>query len=473
MRIAKLALVVFWLFALTTNAQEKTNCNFNINRALLHLKGTEYFKKDRQKAINYLIPCLELKNSNAQLIMGRLLLEEENEESHRKGFKLIKEAAEQDNSIAATDLGILYKYGKGCRLNYNKARKWFVKAHQLGSDKAAYTLGYLYLKGFGNIKQNYSKAIEWFEKSDYPMAKYWLGICYSQGYGVQKNAAKANQLLTTHFENPIDNNAMVFLENKTTVIPEKKTQLENETVSVEDIKEQDLEGTWIGDLLLFDWSGNTIEQKIPLQIDFVFDTENEILKTTVTVENREQEVSFTKIENTLYFDDFNSVLPHVSYSKNIPKNLKHQILSTDLLLKNLNTEEYLTGAFETYVHKWKEKGVPMRFVLKRKETFTNSGDELTDEALKALSSQDNSFIKLYPNPFENDLIVSYTLEKPSRTKVIISNLDGLKNEIIKPSAKQSAGTYRYFFEGTSLSKGMYIVTVLVDNQRKTRIVLKK
>ncbi len=60
---------------LVLNAQEQTlNCNENLQKTIAHLKGTATMKKDSLKAIEYLKPCLEAKNANAQLIMGHLYL---------------------------------------------------------------------------------------------------------------------------------------------------------------------------------------------------------------------------------------------------------------------------------------------------------------------------------------------------------------------------------------------------------------
>ncbi len=99
----------------------------------------------------------------------------------KKAFTWTKSKANNGDAEAACMLGILYKDGIGTPLNFNKARGQFQIAHALGSEKAAYSLGYLYLKGLGNIDQDYDKAIEWFKKSNYPMAKHWLAKLYYFG----------------------------------------------------------------------------------------------------------------------------------------------------------------------------------------------------------------------------------------------------------------------------------------------------
>ncbi|WP_299160890.1 T9SS type A sorting domain-containing protein [uncultured Tenacibaculum sp.] len=471
MKTTKIVLGIFCLLAIMSHAQKKEiDCNFNMNRAVFHLEGNELFKKDKQKAIEYLIPCVEAKDPLAQLIMGRILLNSNNENKHHRAFKLIKASAKQNNPIAAADLGILYKYGKGCALNYNKARKWFKIAVELGNDKAAYTLGYLYLKGFGNIKQNYTKAVSWFQKSDYPMAKYWLGVCYYYGYGVNKNITKANELLRTNFKEEVKNYQTTNAENIASTSKEIIKE-ENIFLNSQNITPKKLNGTWKGDLLFFDWSGNNIENKVSFEIVFNHNKENNILK--VKINDQEQKVNFTQIANSLYFEEFTTKLPHTSFIKEIPSKLTHQILSSTLSLKSLKSGEYLTGSIETHVSEWNERGVPISFVVKKDVKFKNSNEKLSNEAMAALSKQENSFIKLYPNPFENDLIISYSLNQKQSTKVMITNFNNFKEVVVKPVSIQEPGTYQYFFDGVNLPKGKYIVIVDTGKGRKTRIIIKK
>jgi len=90
-----------------------------------------------------------------------------------------------------------------------------------------------------------------------------------------------------------------------------------------------------------------------------------------------------------------------------------------------------------------------------------------------LSAQEDNFIKLYPNPFKTDLIISYTLDMPSFVEVKITDLQGTKNEVIKKGSEQEAGDHRYYFEGSNFQKGIYVVSVFVNNERKTRVIVKK
>ena len=42
-----------------------------------------------------------------------------------------------------------------------------------------------------------------------------------------------------------------------------------------------------------------------------------------------------------------------------------------------------------------------------------------------------------------------------------------KKELIKKGSEQQPGDHRYYFEGSNLDKGIYVVTVVVNNEKKT------
>ena len=475
MKRIRLLLILCFTISTTVKAQEKKlDCNFNLREALFYLEGDENFKKDSLKSIEFLKPCLKIGDSNAQLVMARLYAAKNDEENFKKAFKLLKKSAKQENSIAAGDLGVLYKYGHGCNLNFNKARKWFKKGAELGNDKASYSLGYLYLKGFGNIDQNYTKAVKWFKQSEYPMAKYWLGVCYYYGYGVQQNIQKANELLGTNFESIIATNETISnpSESINTITEEFETTTETSS-TLADISENDLFGKWSGVLLKYDWSGKHIEQKHLINIEFKVDSINYTPIYSIAIENQELKGNLTTTECAIYFEEAQIILPHTSFNETIPNKLIYNLLSSNLTIKKIGDATFLVGNIDSFITHFNEPGAPLKWVLKKKESFTNSNEELSDDILQALAEQEESFIKLYPNPFESDLIISYTLETPSFVEVRITDINGNKNTAIEKGKEQKKGKHSYFFNGNDLEKGIYIVTVLTNNQKRTRIIVKK
>ena len=437
-KMNRLLILGCFFTTLVLNAQEQNlDCKYNIQEALFYLKGSTTIEKDSLKAIEYLKPCLDVKNPNAQLIMGHLFLNSSKEENIRKGFQLIKKAAKQKHPIALENLGVLYKYGRGCKLNYNKARRTFKKASKLGNHKASYSLGYLYLKGLGDTKQDYKKAIEWFEKSEYPMAKYWLGVCYLKGYGVTKDIAKANEFLKTNFE------VQITTESVNSEVETNLGNVESQLETAENVSdlnvttEENLYGKWHGKLIQLDWSGKNIENNFSLELEFKHDTINDNIQYRWKLNSEEKIGNTSQIDNAIYFDNLQFDLPHSSYNKEEQNTLEYEFLSSELTLKNIAGTSYLIGEIESYIPKWNEPSAPMKFVLAKESVTTENNVEISEEILQALANQENSFIKLYPNPFVSDLIVAYTLKEPSNIEIeVVSILDNTQLHTIEKGKQQ-------------------------------------
>ncbi|TCP22375.1 hypothetical protein EV195_11224 [Tenacibaculum skagerrakense] len=477
MKTIKIACIALCFFIPKMNAQqeEEIDCNANLSSALQLLQKEELSEEDIQKSIEFLTPCAKNGDTTSQILLGRVYMNSEDENKHKEAFELLEPIAKKGNPIAAADLGVLYKYGKGCKLNFNKARHWFEIASENGNSTASYSLGYLYLKGYGNIKQDYTKAIEWFEKSKHPMAKYWLGVCYYYGYGVAKDIAKANELLGTDFsvtnEVATDENTS---ETESSDIEASFTNSSNASTQNLSLGEDtSLNGVWKGHLLVFDWSGENIEQKLPFELEINYDEEGNNFSVLWNVNDENKNLDFTRIDNSLYYDDLQIKLPHTSFKESIANELNHSILSVEFSKNTIGEKNYLIGTIESFINNWNEPAAPIKLVLQKKTTFENTDIELSDDALEALTQQEAQFVKLYPNPFQNDLIISYALDKKATTTVKIASINGGNEQIIKPSTFQKAGEYHYYFDGSSFNKGLYIVTVLVDNERKTRIIVKK
>lgn len=177
-------------------------------------------------------------------------------------------------------------------------------------------------------------------------------------------------------------------------------------------------------------------------------------------------LSILKIYNLIY---------HIpSYHKTEQSTLMYEFLSSELTLKTIAGTSYLIGGIESYIPKWNEPSAPMRFVLAKESIKTENNIEISAEILQALASQEDSFIKLYPNPFESDLIVAYTLKDPSQIQIeVMSILDNNQSYTIEQGKQQQAGDYRYHFDGSSLKSGLYAVSIFVNGVKKTKLIVKK
>jgi uncharacterized protein len=122
-------------------------------------------------------------------------------EAYQKGdygeaLRLWGLAAEQGNSVAQFNLGVMYANGRGGLLKDDvKAVEWNQKAAEQGEADAQYNLGVMYANGRGGLSKNDVKAVEWYQKAadqGYAYAQCILGVMYANGHGgLPKDDVKA------------------------------------------------------------------------------------------------------------------------------------------------------------------------------------------------------------------------------------------------------------------------------------------
>jgi hypothetical protein len=67
----------------------------------------------------------------------------------------------------------------------------------------------------------------------------------------------------------------------------------------------------------------------------------------------------------------------------------------------------------------------------------------------------------YPNPFNPATSIEYSLKRGSFVTLTVFDVQGRELNIIVRE-KQSAGTYRYTFDGRDLSSGVYFYSLIAD-----------
>ena len=108
----------------------------------------------------------------------------------------LQELIDQGDAQAQTDLGSMYYLGEGVRQDYAKAVEWFEKAANQGNSSAQSNLGLMYYQGLG-VSQDYAKAVDLYKKSanqGVAAAQVNLGVMYENGRGVRQDYAKAIDL---------------------------------------------------------------------------------------------------------------------------------------------------------------------------------------------------------------------------------------------------------------------------------------
>lgn len=402
----------------------------------------------------------------------------------KKVFKLVRSMAEEGDPDAMCMLGVLHKDGIGTTLDFNRARMHFKNAFEMGSGKAAYSLGYLYLKGLGDVEQDYAKAMEWFKKGSWPMARHWLAKMYYFGFGVPKDRARAMDLLR---DNPIYNSEVLLQqfqnegEGSTDTLQFQEGGLQR-AIKGKGAGESapsttgpnkrnvpvSIEGKWKGHLLEMDWSGGTILRTLPMKFS-VESTDDgpETVGTKVELAGNGTYGRAIWKEGALTF--FNGQITIEKRYTDHPDypDLDHDLLSADFTLEELAGTTYLVGRLETWTVQWAEPGPPMVMVL-------SQGDgELSQAALSSLAQQGNSFIKLYPNPFAHDLLVHYELGSDASVEVSLYDYYGATRVQTVHSGFLEQGRHTHTVSRGDLRSGLYIVQVRVNDRTHTKLVIKK
>lgn len=402
----------------------------------------------------------------------------------KRVFTKVKELSEAGDAAAICLLGILYKDGIGTQLSFDRAREQFRIAHEMGNAKASYSLGYLYLKGLGNISQDYTKAVEWFTISDHPMAKHWLAKMYYFGYGVPKDRARALDILSN---NPIYNSEVLLgqLENLD-VIKDSTAQEEiedgelfeamadgqREILSIAPTEmgtiPESITGNWKGQWVEMDWSGTWMIRNFPasLTVGEVSDVYGTVESTIQVGESSTTSEAIWRNGDLTIFDGQVTIekqfTDHPDYTT-----LDYGLNSMSFTVRNLEGTDYLLGRLESQILNWSEPGPPILMVL------TREGTPISEEALAAFAEQGDSFIKLYPNPFMDDLLIHYELESDAHVQVRLMDYYGGANVENVTNGFLRAGEHVHTISNGSLKSGIYVVQVQVNDRLYTKLVIKR
>ncbi|WP_029446168.1 T9SS type A sorting domain-containing protein [Cellulophaga baltica] len=388
----------------------------------------------------------------------------------KNDYKLLKICAESGDSEASYLIGLMYKEGLGVNLNIKKAKEWFEKSEKLGNSKAAFSLGYLYLKGIGGVNQDYSKALRFFEESDYSMSKHWLAKCYYHGYGVSINKTKALELL----QNNLIPNSQLLLQQWQYEMNNTEESEANYSLKMKDSlpeleysKNNGIYGSWVGEWQIKDWSGEITERTIPIYIELT-NNGTGIADINMIIDQQKFDGNVLVNPSELVFPDFRINLRKRYTDDPSELSLNYRITNLNYSYLNENGTEILSGELETFIENWLEPGSPSKIILHRE------GALLSQEIKDALSVQKDQFIKVYPNPFQENLLLYYTLDIDSEVTVNFYDYYNT-NKILKTKKKYQMSGERTisFNDMDNLNPGLYIVQMIIGNDQHSRIVIKK
>lgn len=127
-------------------------------------------------------------------------------DNYAQAFKAYEQAAAKGDALGIYDLALMYLYGKGTPVNYQKARDLFVEASTHQVHEAMNQLGAIYFNGLGQSRDT-QQALSWYKKAadlGNDNALYQLGLLSETGVITkldfndaikyyQQSAAKGNE----------------------------------------------------------------------------------------------------------------------------------------------------------------------------------------------------------------------------------------------------------------------------------------
>jgi hypothetical protein len=86
------------------------------------------------------------------------------EQNYNEAIQWCSRSANQGDSWAQNNLGVMFRFGNGVRVDPKEALMWITKSANRGNVEGQYNLGEIYQEGAG-VKRNAVEATKWFVKS--------------------------------------------------------------------------------------------------------------------------------------------------------------------------------------------------------------------------------------------------------------------------------------------------------------------
>lgn len=391
--------------------------------------------------------------------------EKKSSASFAEAVKWFNSAGVAGSGIAWHMLGRIYQLGnRGLQQDFTKSAGYFYKGMQAGEKNSTYMVAYYLYKGLAG-KQDYDSACTLFKQlaaDGQRNAMYFLGLCYRNGFGTERNAAQANywlkQAAARQYYQAIDELKQDNPENPVTPlsIPAMNATANSK---IQLAPSGNIKGTYKGWAIRYDWSGKHITSMVPLQVQFT-NSGNGIAGKWI-------EGKDTALIRGSFTDNTNLAFTNTQYSKkdHYTKNPSEPWQFTNASLQHLQMADslYITGNIHVYSPKRKEPGQPLYIQLSRVA--------MPDELNPTVAA--NKSLTVYPNPFHDQVKVNFELEQ---SKPVTISLFTMQGQLVTAdnAGTLSAGVYtRTIQTPAALAPGSYIVNVTTGTASKQNIVIKQ
>ena len=116
-------------------------------------------------------------------------------QDYAEALRWYRKAADQNYAKAQINLGTMYENGEGVKRDYAEALRWYRMAAEQGAAIAQNLLGVNHCTDPARTKQDYVEAVKWFRKAadqGYANAQFNLGSLYEGGLGIDRDYVQAH-----------------------------------------------------------------------------------------------------------------------------------------------------------------------------------------------------------------------------------------------------------------------------------------
>ena len=479
----KFVYLILLYLSVVANAQTNSaDIKHKMSEARQYLNG--YLKPlNPAKAFEIFMQCAQAGNPQAMNAVGMQYNQGLGVDTNKtEAFKWFEKAANNGFPKGWYNLGLMYKYANGVEQDFAKAYQCFKKASEMDYPSGWYAEGYMLYKGLG-CPQDYPRAFMLFtkgSKTDRPSCMYFLGLSYRNGYGTTTNTDSARYWLRKAsekgYKQAIDELAANDPENidieQAASANLKSAKVGTKTpipLVFKKVKQNaartDMQGEYSGYVLKYDWSGQYIIKRSKLNVSLNI---KDSIVTGQWVEDDTISLTFDAI-----FSDSALIFSTAQYSRTDhyhPVNpVLWQFKKARLELVKKSDSIYLAGNLQLWSPQTKEPSKPLYLLLERQISREKS-DNSQQSSLAGINGPVSDLIA-FPNPFNQGLSLSFTLQNPSEVNVTVYGMDGNivgKSFFIHlPAGKQTLPLT------LTVPVGSYLVKVKCGESVVTTIVVKQ
>ena len=133
-----------------------------------------------------------------QLDLAQIPIAEDTAKQGASELTKVRTSAEEGDLEAMARLGVMYYWGEGAPMDWDKAKVWLRKASERGHADAQAKLGAMCFLGQGGPR-DLDESLKWFRaaaEQGEPYAEGCMGVMYAVGEGVPKDLVLADFWLT-------------------------------------------------------------------------------------------------------------------------------------------------------------------------------------------------------------------------------------------------------------------------------------